>query len=268
MKSQCRRQEKTKFKETATNFYRKLRTAYITAAVYIQNKYVLNNPLLKFFCTLNPRLCQSSLTHENLSNLKRYFETFLSSGCGEYSSEIQKYVTDPELPLPEEKERLDVWWNNVFKTNRCPVLSSLVHPCLSIFTEPMVEGSFSMVNDIIDSRSGHMEIETYSAIMTAKYGLKSSKSAALKFNRKGILQDPVDSTFSYYMCTSSSHYKKCLKTKHDKMLLKKKNLLLKKVFSEVTKKRRKETVHKQVIIYLWPNFRLKLKCIVLLQKLL
>ena len=48
------------------------------------------------------------------------------------------------------------------------------------------------------------------------------------------------------------------------MLLKKKDLLPKKVFSEVTKKRRKETVHKQVIIYLWPNFTVKLKFIVLL----
>ena len=174
-----------------------------------------------------------------------------------------KNVTDSEFSLPEEKERLDVWWNKVFKTNRYPVLSSLVHPCLSIFTGPMVECSFSMMNDIIDSRSGRMEIEAYSAIMTTKYSLKSSKSAALKFNRKDILRDPVDSTLSYYMRTSSSRYKKCLKTKRDKMLLKKKNLL-EKVFSEVTKKRRKETVHKQVIIYLWPNFRLKLKCIVLL----
>ena len=119
------------------------------------------------------------------------------------------------------------------------------------------------MNDFIDSRSGRMETEGYSTIMTAKYSLKSSKSAALKFNRKDILRDPVDSTLSYYMRTSSSRYKKCLKTKRDKMLLKKKNLS-EKVFSEVTKKRRKETVHKQVIIYLWPNFRLKLKCIVLL----
>ena len=30
---------------------------------------------------------------------------FLSSGFGEYSSEIQKYVPDLELPLPEEKGR-------------------------------------------------------------------------------------------------------------------------------------------------------------------
>ena len=74
----------------ATNFYRKLRTAYVTAAVYIQKKYALNNPLVKFFCALDPRLRQSSLTHENLLNLKPYFETFLSSDRGEYSSEIQK----------------------------------------------------------------------------------------------------------------------------------------------------------------------------------
>ena len=96
-------------KEIATDFYRKLRTAFVTAAVYIQKKYALNNPLLKLFYALDPRLRQSFLTHENLLNLIPYFETFLSSGCGEYSSEIQKYVTDSELPLPEEKERLNVW---------------------------------------------------------------------------------------------------------------------------------------------------------------
>ena len=95
-----------------------------------------------------------------------------------------KNVTDSEFSLPEEKERLDVWWNKVFKTNRYPVLSTLVRPCVSIFTGPMVEYSFSMMNNIIDSRSGRMEIETYSTIMTKKYSLKSSKSVALKFNRK------------------------------------------------------------------------------------
>ena len=43
-------------------------------------------------------------------------------------TKIQKYFTDLELPLPEEKERLDVWWNKVFKTNRYRVLSSLALP--------------------------------------------------------------------------------------------------------------------------------------------
>ena len=63
-------------RDIATDFYRKLRTAYFTAVVYIQKKYALNNPLLKLFCALDPRVRQSSLTHENLLNLKPYFETF------------------------------------------------------------------------------------------------------------------------------------------------------------------------------------------------
>ena len=62
-------------RDIATDFYRKLRTAYFTAVVYIQKKYALNNPLLKSFFVLDPRLCQSSLTHENLLNLKPHFES-------------------------------------------------------------------------------------------------------------------------------------------------------------------------------------------------
>ena len=212
-------------KEIVTDFNKKLCTANVTAAAYIKKKYAINNPLLKSFCALDPKLRQSSLTHENLLNLKPYFETFLSNDCGELSTEIQKYVTDSEFPLPEERERLDIWWNKVFKTKSYPVLSSLVRPCLTIFTGPMVECSFTVMNDIIDSRSGRMEIDTYSAIVTTKYNIKSTgKSAAIKYNRKDILRDPVDSTFSYYMPTASSGCKKYLKSKRDKMLLKKKNI--------------------------------------------
>ena len=42
-------------REIATDFYRKRRTAYVTAAVYIQKKYALNNAPLKSFCALDPR---------------------------------------------------------------------------------------------------------------------------------------------------------------------------------------------------------------------
>ena len=85
----------------------------------------------------------------------------------------------------------------------------------------MVECSFSVMNDI-DSRSGLMEIDTYSAIVTTEYNIKSTgKSAAIKYNKKDILRDPVGLTLSYYMRISSSRYKKYLKSKQDKMLLKK-----------------------------------------------
>ena len=114
------------------------------------------------------------LLHSYLINLKPYFETFLNDITGDYTAEIRNYIIDNQLPQPLENERLDSWWNKVSKTSCYPILSRLVYASLSIFTGPMVESSFSMMNDIIDSRSGRMDIDTYSAIMTTKYNLQSS----------------------------------------------------------------------------------------------
>ena len=111
----------------------------------------------------------------------------------------QKYknVTDLELLLPEEKARLDVWLIKAFKANRYPVLNTLVWPCLNIFSGLMMECLFSMMSDIIDSRSGCMEIETSTAILTTRYSLKFSKSPAFKYNQKDTLQNLADSTLLY-----------------------------------------------------------------------
>ena len=143
---------------------------------------------------------QKPLKFENL------LWNFLSSGSGEYSSEIQKYVPDLELSLPEEKGRLDVWWNKVFKTNRYTVLSSLVCPCLSIFMEQMVEWSLSMKNHILDSRSGCMEIQTCSIIRTPNDCLKCNNSAALKY-RKKIYCETLQIQQSHIVCIYLHHIK-------------------------------------------------------------
>ena len=50
--------------DIATDFYRKLCTAYVATAV--RKKYTLDNPCLELFCALYSRLCQLSLTHKNL----------------------------------------------------------------------------------------------------------------------------------------------------------------------------------------------------------
>ena len=142
------------------------------------------------------------------------------------------------------------------------------------YSKQIVECSFSMMNYIfqvsISIRSDRMEIETYTTIMTTKYSLESSKSVALKFNQKDMLRDPVDSAliiyaYIYYMRTSSSHYKNCLKTKWDKMLLEKKIYHWKKCFQKKQiREERKLYTNRLLFIYSWPYFRLKLKFIVLL----
>ena len=78
----------------------------------------------------------------------------------------------------------------------------------------MVEISFSMMNDIIDSWSSITEIDSYSVIMTVKYQLKSTGlTASSKFYRKDILRDHVDRNMCYYIRTACSRYKKRLAIK-------------------------------------------------------
>ena len=63
---------------------------------------------------------------------------------------------------------------------------------LCFFTMPVVESSFSMMNNIVDLRSGRTEIDTYSAIMSVKNQLKSAGvTASSEFHGK-IFKDPVD----------------------------------------------------------------------------
>ena len=72
-------------REIVIDFYRKLCTAHIAAAVYIQKKYALNIPLLSAISAIDSQLRQKFSSHEQLLNLKPYFESFLKdslSKCG------------------------------------------------------------------------------------------------------------------------------------------------------------------------------------------
>ena len=100
-------------------------------------------------------------------------------------------------------------------------------PC--VFTRPMVESLFSMTTDIIDLHSARTEIDTYSAIMTVKYQLKSAGMiASSKFHRKDIFRDSVDGNLCYYMQAYRFRYKKRLSTKQEAMLKRQGKLTAKK----------------------------------------
>ena len=145
-------------------------------------------------------------------------------------------------------ERLDVWWNKILETKRYPILSSLVKASLSIFAGPKVERSFSMMNDIIDSRSGRTEIDTYSVIMTVKYQLKSAGVTVLiKFHRKDNLRGPVDGSVCYYIRTACSRYKKRLASKREVMLQRQRKLTTKKN-PKIKGAKKKSKVHEKVTV--------------------
>ena len=51
----------------------------------------------------------------------------------------------------------------------------MVIAVLTIFHGPRVEGSFSGMTDIIDSKSGRLDIESYDAMQTVKYALMANQ---------------------------------------------------------------------------------------------
>ena len=68
---------------------------------------------------------------------------------------------------------------------------------LTIFHGPRVECSFSVTGDVMDTKSGRMNVSTYSAIQMVKYSLNAKTSHAFRlksvqvFQRSDWLKSPV-----------------------------------------------------------------------------
>lgn len=198
------------------DFLKKLELAYTNAGVYIQKKYAIDSQLLTCLSALDPVIRGHTITHSHLLKLYPFFKFTCISQNDNYTAEISSYQIDKNLPEFNIGDRLDVWWNLIFKTNRYPTLSKVVKAALSIFTGPQVEASFSMMNDIIDKRSNRMDITTYSAIMKIKYSLLADgRSSFKKFYRRNVLRDPVDKVLVYNMRTARSRYIKRLSDKRE-----------------------------------------------------
>ena len=99
---------------------------------------------------------------------------------------------------------------------------------MSCFHGPAVEGSFSIMGDIIDPKSARMNIETFSAIQTVKYGLRASQKSALEyFERKNHLNDPIDINMCRNLEGARGKYDKELEVKREEVQAKKQKLSLK-----------------------------------------
>ena len=120
----------------------------------------------------------------------------------QFDESLPSALEENDVPIP-----LDLWWAKIFQTSNYPVLLQVVKACLSVFFGPHVESSFSLMSNIIDKQSNHMNIDTYNAMMTIKYSLQSKSSSEI-CRRPDVLYDPIDKEVCYYIRTSHSRYKK------------------------------------------------------------
>lgn len=124
--------------------------------------------------------------------------------------ELLLFNVDLSIPSFKEGECIVEWWGHAFdKQDKYPSLNALVKCCLSIFHGPRVESSFSVMNDVIDQRSGNMNIETFNAIQTVKYTLQSrGKTAIQLFKREDVKFGEVDKKLCQNISSSAATHKR------------------------------------------------------------
>ncbi|KAL6473249.1 hypothetical protein MHYP_G00194370 [Metynnis hypsauchen] len=168
-------------------FLASVRKAYITTAVYLQKKLPLNSPTLIALSALDPLLRGHSQATLQLKRLSAMLNHLLPEDQ-DLSRELVQFSVDLTLPRYKEGDGMVDWWGHVFhQPGKYPALSALAKCCLSIFHGPRVESSFSLMNEIIDQRSGNMNVETFNAIQTAKYVLQSRGQTAVQmFERSDV----------------------------------------------------------------------------------
>ena len=90
-------------------------------------------------------------------------------------------------------KELDEWWDLVFQTEKYPHLTLVVEAALSIFTGPMVGGSFSMLNNTMCKKRNSLSTDTYDGLMSVKmFQLSTGQSCHESFKCEDPLYSPVD----------------------------------------------------------------------------
>ena len=138
----------------------------------------VENRTLELISFIDPNLVSKSTTVA-VSKLLQLPDVFTNVLKGqeveEYEKEVRLLCSDPALPpvIVDKKEvECYSWWKSL---GSYPTVVKMVEAVLSIFHGPRVESSFSMMSDIIDPKSGRMNIETYDALQTVKYSLLANK---------------------------------------------------------------------------------------------
>jgi hypothetical protein len=201
-------------RKNAKEFLASVKEALTATARYLQGKLPLANLLLRCLSALDPKVQGQSMTYGVLKRLKQYFPTCLTEEQHDaYLHEITKLQTDDQLPAADREDgtflRLDHWWALVFATGKYPILSQIVKAAISIFTGPQVEQSFSIMNNVLNSKTNSLDTRTFSAMQNIRYDLSAKNTTSVKaYHRKDILRTPVDRSLVFHMNTAYGRYKR------------------------------------------------------------
>ena len=222
-------------------------TAFTVASQYIQEKFPINNKLLKNLSALDPKCHGVEVAAKAMKSLACFFPNIIKEEeMDDYDADVDRFHLAEDLPSifksdGKSPQRLDHWWSDVLNKQELVHLGKVVRAALSIFTGPRIEQSFSGMNNTITSTTNRLKTETFSAIQTVKMDLIASKEKSIsRYHRRNFLKSPINPWVCKGIQTSSSAYKKKLAANRKIAVDRRKDLSI-----EPVTKKKKATIHQR-----------------------
>ncbi len=191
--------------ENAKTMIDTLKGAYVACSTYLLSKMPINNKLLKSISALDPRCQGHSITLKYLLQLPSLVTNVIEKEESvKYDLEVRKYVSSTNPNPVNYNDDIVEWWNKIDK-GEYPCLTRMAFGLLSCFHGPEVESSFSLMQQVMNKRTGSLHVESLSAIQTVKYKFKSHNKSALQYFSRD-LHDPVDPQLCQNMRTAYKRY--------------------------------------------------------------
>lgn len=191
------------------DFKSKARLSYLTTVGYLQSKLPLYNGVLRCLEFIDPIKRSKSMYYlRKLAldyNLKRFC---LDDSIDGLDAELLYFQTDSRLPTFELGTDPLKWWSCVLVSyNEYKCLKKIVPACLSIFSGPLVESSFSSMKNILDTKCNRTLVKLYSSIQTIRYSLRSKGETALTLYGSEKKDKHADKKLTLHMRTAYKDYK-------------------------------------------------------------
>lgn len=163
----------------------------------------MDSMLLKSLAFLDPQTMHNKSSMLYLSRLPQLVTNVLSKyELSLYDIECRS-LQQATLPDYKDTDRIDVLWASLSSTGKFPLLCKLAMALLTCFHGPQIERSFSIMNNIVTSKTNSLDVSTLSCLQSVRYHLKAEKKTALSyFDKQDYLHDPVCSSLVRNMRTS------------------------------------------------------------------
>ncbi len=187
------------------------------ATFLLKNLPLNNNNIITSLSVLTPSLILHKSVQGAFNTLAKAVKT---EELGQLDEEVQAYQIDTDLGaqakcFQENIARIDVdWWSKIFAIKmpeggmRFPIFGKLVKALLSLFTGPLVKGSFNIMDDIIEKDRVRLHIETYEGLAIIKSHMKVMDKTASKIQITPALRR---------LCLSYETYQNHLKKKKENL---------------------------------------------------